>query len=138
MVHVFHSFALFYMRFSDNSPSCFLVCIGLVTAYHSRARALSSCFSQCRRLAFFALLYSEVSFPKKAKGDLCFHVFTQLTRCCELSLYHYLVYMGGFKCSHVTLYLIFTILGFVRGCSGNTVMISVSTPQRNVCSCFWK
>lgn len=128
MVHVIHSFALFYMRFCDNTPSYFPVCLGLVNAYHPRAPALSSCFSQDGCLAFFALLCSEVSFPKKAKGDLCFHVFTQLTRCCELSLYHYLQYMGG-----VQMHPRHFVLNIHHFRVRNTVTISVSTPQRNVC-----
>lgn len=73
--------------------SYFPVCLGPVTAGHPRAPVLVSVFSLAGWMAFFARLCSEASLPKKAKGDLCFHVFTQRTERCKRSSSRYLSYV---------------------------------------------
>lgn len=58
----------------------------------------------------FVLFCSELSFPKKAKGDLCFHVFAQPTGHCELSLS---MMYGRFTSIRVSLCCTLAILGFI-------------------------
>lgn len=64
-----------------------------------RVPALLSVFFLGWMMTHFMLLCSELSFPKKAKGDLCFHVFAQPAGHCEHSSSYYLWYMAGSEAS---------------------------------------
>lgn len=56
-------------------------------------------FSSAGWMTLFEPLRSEVSFPKKARGDLGFRVFTQPSGHCDLSSPDYLCYMAGSQAS---------------------------------------